>query len=72
MRLCKADSQKRASKGSNFKEDDRASFDLGSLVEGDGLVLYEAVLPEVVLALLLLLRVVCRHVGRVAPPECIE
>merc|ERR550534_2010723 len=46
--------------------DQRSSADLDSLVEGNLLVLDEAVLPEVLLALLLLLRVVVGDVGGVA------
>ena len=42
--------------------------DLGSLVEGDLLVLDETALPEVLLTLLLLLGLVLGHVGGVTPP----
>merc|ERR1719278_1406333 len=42
--------------------------DLGSLVEGDLLVLDETALPEVLLTLLLLLGLVLSHVGGVTPP----
>ena len=46
--------------------DQRSSADLDSLVEGNLLILDEAVLPEVLLALLLLLGVVVGDVGGVA------
>merc|ERR1712024_260644 len=45
----------------------RGAADLDSLVEGDLLVLDEASLPEVLLALLLLLGLVVGDVGGVAP-----
>merc|ERR1719391_949188 len=46
----------------------RGPTDGGGLVEGDLLVLDEAVLPEVLLAVLLLLGLVVGGVGGVAPP----
>ena len=48
--------------------DKRSPADLSSLVEGDLLVLDETVLPEVLLALLLLLGLVLGDIGGVAPP----
>merc|ERR1719193_1939538 len=46
----------------------RGPADGGGLVEGDLLILDEAVLPEVFLAVLLLLRLIVGGVGGVAPP----
>merc|ERR1719184_189902 len=46
----------------------RGPADGGSLVEGDLLVLDEAALPEVLLTVLLLLRLVVGDIGGVAPP----
>merc|ERR1712080_223274 len=48
--------------------DQRSPADVGCLVEGDLFVLDETVLPEVLLALLLLLGFVVGHVGGVTPP----
>lgn len=48
--------------------DQRSPTDVGCLVEGDLFVLDETVLPEVLLALLLLLGLVVGHVGGVTPP----
>merc|ERR1712203_752066 len=42
--------------------------DLGSLVEGDLLVLDETALPEILFAVLLLLGLIVRHIGGVTPP----
>ena len=47
---------------------ERSPADLGCLVEGDLLVLDETALPEVLLALLLLLGLVVGDVGGVTPP----
>merc|ERR1719334_260884 len=47
--------------------DQRSPADVGCLVEGDLFVLDETVLPEVLLALLLLLGLVVGHVGGVTP-----
>ena len=47
--------------------DKRSTADLDSLIEGNLLVLNEAVLPEVLLTLLLLLGLVVGHIGGVAP-----
>merc|ERR1711863_258362 len=46
----------------------RSTADLNGLVEGDLLVLDETILPEVLLALLLLLGLVLGDIGGVAPP----
>merc|ERR1719334_2535248 len=48
--------------------DQRCPTDIGCLVEGDLFVLDETVLPEVFLALLLLLGLVVSDVGGVTPP----
>merc|ERR1712198_755301 len=48
--------------------DQRSSAHLHSLIEGNLLVVDEAVLSEVLLALLLLLGLVVGHIGGVAPP----
>merc|ERR1719289_635959 len=48
--------------------DQRSSAHLHGLVEGNLLIVDEAVLPEVLFALLLLLGLVVGHIGGVAPP----